>query len=51
MSLLNWEHRYRVMRLHTAGHTLDYTISEVYEHVLNTLGAPLKNELNRVEDI
>ena len=65
-SLLDWERRYRVMRIHTAGHIIDYAISEVYGHVLNTLGAfhgppnpyviyegypPSMKELNRVEEI
>ncbi len=37
--ILNWEHRYKIMRLHTAGHIIDYAISRIYGHVLNTLDA------------
>ncbi|MEM1834284.1 MAG: alanyl-tRNA editing protein [Thermosphaera sp.] len=37
--LLDWETRHLVMRLHTAGHVLDYAVSKAYGRVVNTLDA------------
>jgi len=37
--LLDWDHRYCVMRLHTAGHILDYAVMKAYGKVLNTVDA------------
>lgn len=37
--LINWNHRYYTMRLHTAGHILDYAVMKNYGGVLNTLDA------------
>ena len=36
---LNWRLRYTVMKLHTAGHILDYAVQAVYGRVVDTLGA------------
>ncbi|HDI73709.1 MAG TPA: hypothetical protein ENF57_01720 [Candidatus Korarchaeota archaeon] len=36
---LDWERRYLIMRLHTAGHILDHAIRESYGRVVDTLGA------------
>ena len=36
---LNWRLRYTVMKLHTAGHILDYAVQVVYGRVVDTLGA------------
>ncbi len=36
---LDWGRRYRVMRLHTAGHILDAAVSPHYGRVVRTLGA------------
>jgi alanyl-tRNA synthetase len=36
---LDWEPRYRAMRLHTAGHILDYAVMRVYGRHVNTLEA------------
>ena len=38
-ALIDWERRYNVMRLHTAGHILDYAVKQVYGRILNTLDA------------
>jgi len=35
--VINWERRYKVMRLHTAGHILDYAIRNVYGRIVDTL--------------
>lgn len=37
--VLDWKRRNLIMRLHTAGHILDYALKEVYGKVLNTLRA------------
>ncbi|MEM1635080.1 MAG: alanine--tRNA ligase-related protein [Thermosphaera sp.] len=37
--LLDWETRHLVIRLHTAGHVLDYAVSKAYGRVVNTLDA------------
>ncbi len=37
--LVNWDFRYLVMKLHTAGHILDGAVMRVYGKVLNTLDA------------
>ena len=37
--VLDWERRYLTMRLHTAGHVLDYALKEVYGKVVDTLEA------------
>jgi len=36
---LDWEPRYRAMRLHTAGHILDYAVMRAYGRHVNTLEA------------
>ncbi len=36
---IDWEARYRTMRLHTAGHILDYAVSRVYGAPVETLDA------------
>ena len=36
---IDWEHRYKVMRLHTAGHILDYALMKVYNRLVETLSA------------
>jgi len=36
---LDWKRRNLVMKLHTAGHVLDYALKEVYGKVVDTLGA------------
>jgi Ser-tRNA(Ala) deacylase AlaX len=36
---LDWEPRYRAMRLHTAGHILDHAVMRVYGRHVNTLEA------------
>ncbi|MHB9301756.1 alanyl-tRNA editing protein [Thermofilum pendens] len=36
---LNWEKRYLVMRLHTAGHILDYAMLRLYGRLVETLDA------------
>ncbi len=63
---LDWERRYLIMRLHTAGHILDAAVSEVFGGPVNTLGAnhgppeahvdyaarlPSEDELGRIERI
>lgn len=37
--VLDWERRYLVMRLHTAGHILDAAVSEYFGRCVDTLGA------------
>lgn len=37
--VIDWERRYKVMRLHTAGHILDYAVYRVYGRVVETLDA------------
>ena len=37
--ILDWEYRYRVMKLHTAGHILDYAVAKVYGELVETLSA------------
>lgn len=37
--VLDWEKRYLVMRLHTAGHLLDAAVSEYFGKCVDTLGA------------
>ncbi|RLG46827.1 MAG: hypothetical protein DRO00_03795 [Thermoproteota archaeon] len=37
--ILDWKRRNLIMRLHTAGHVLDYALKEVYGRVVDTLGA------------
>lgn len=37
--VLNWSHRYLTMRLHTAGHVLDYAVMKLFGKVLNTVDA------------
>ncbi len=36
---LDWERRYYIMRLHTAGHVIDRAVSDVVGRRVNTLGA------------
>ncbi len=63
---LDWERRYLIMRLHTAGHILDAAVSEIFGNPVNTLGAnhgppeayvdyaarmPTEDELRRIERI
>ncbi len=36
---LDWSHRYLVMRLHTAGHILDYAVAKVHGRLVETLSA------------
>jgi len=36
---LDWDRRYLIMKLHTAGHILDYAMSRVYGRLVETLGA------------
>lgn len=36
---LDWGHRYLVMRLHTAGHILDYAVARVHGRLVETLSA------------
>ena len=36
---IDWGYRYRVMRLHTAGHILDYALMKVYNRLVETLSA------------
>ncbi|MEM2216845.1 MAG: alanyl-tRNA editing protein [Thermofilaceae archaeon] len=36
---INWEKRYKVMRLHTAGHILDYAMLQLYGELVETLNA------------
>jgi len=36
---LDWQRRHLIMRLHTAGHILDYALRDVYGRVVDTLGA------------
>lgn len=36
---LDWEKRYLVMRLHTAGHILDYAMAKLYGRLVDTLDA------------
>ncbi len=36
---LDWERRYYIMRLHTAGHIIDRAVTEVVGRSVNTLGA------------
>ena len=36
---IDWNQRYKVMRLHTAGHILDYAVQKVYGSIVNTLDA------------
>ena len=36
---IDWNQRYKVMRLHTAGHILDYAVQKVYGDIVNTLDA------------
>ncbi|RLG82136.1 MAG: hypothetical protein DRO40_08385 [Thermoprotei archaeon] len=62
--ILDWDRRYRIMRLHTAGHVIDYAVNRVYGHVVETLDAlhgppkpyivynespPSENDLRRIE--
>lgn len=37
--VINWDHRYLTMKLHTAGHILDYAVMKVYGRVLDTINA------------
>lgn len=37
--ILNWERRMKIMKLHTAGHVLDYAIGKTYGRLIETLGA------------
>lgn len=37
--VINWDHRYSIMRLHTAGHILDYAVMKAYGRVLDTINA------------
>ncbi len=63
---LNWNFRYKVMKLHTAGHILDYALREVYGRVVDTIDAmhgppkayitynaetPSSGQLKRIEEI
>ena len=63
---LDWRLRYMVMKLHTAGHILDYAVQAVYGRVVGTLGAyhgppkpyveyvadpPTEDMLNEIEEI
>jgi len=36
---IDWDLRYKVMKLHTAGHILDYCLFKVYGKTINTLSA------------
>lgn len=36
---IDWELRYKIMKLHTTGHILDYALREVYGKAIDTLGA------------
>ncbi len=36
---IDWNYRYKVMKLHTAGHIIDYALKEVYGRVVDTLDA------------
>ncbi len=36
---LDWNHRYRIMRIHTAGHILDQAVHEVYGRTVETIDA------------
>lgn len=36
---IDWNHRFRVMKLHTAGHIIDYALKKIYGKVINTLDA------------
>ncbi len=36
---INWSYRYEIMKLHTAGHILDYAVQKVYGGIVNTLDA------------
>lgn len=36
---LDWKRRHLIMRLHTAGHVLDYAVKEVYGEIIETLEA------------
>lgn len=64
--VIDWDRRYRIMRLHTAGHIIDYAVNQVYGHVVETLDAlhgppkpyivykeypPSDNILRRIESI
>ena len=64
--ILDWDRRYRVMRLHTAGHIIDYAVNQVYGRVVETLDAlhgppkpyivynespPSENDLRHIEAI
>lgn len=37
--ILDWDKRYKTMRIHTAGHVLDYAIGKVYGKLIETLSA------------
>jgi len=37
--IIDWDRRYRVMKLHTAGHILDYAVGRVYGGLIETLSA------------
>jgi len=37
--ILDWNRRYYIMRLHTAGHILDHALREVYSRVVDTVSA------------
>lgn len=36
---IDWNYRYKIMKLHTAGHIIDYALKEIYGKVINTLDA------------
>jgi len=36
---IDWDQRYKVMKLHTAGHILDYAVQKAYGSLVNTLDA------------
>lgn len=63
---IDWNYRFKIMKLHTAGHIIDYALKEVYGKVVNTLDAfhgppqayivydtwlPNREMLNRIEEI